>query len=159
MYAYDWLVAVSTTDEAEQVRINFDTKSLFYNGRPIIVGNTYMAPVAYVHQDHARIVTLDGLIAFKGDPYVEIARLYDRFKRSIPSPCDQTMNENFMAYSGALLTDHERHTGIPRIAARLQLEGFILLASCAGILQWRNPMQPVWQGVDPDLILRRKWIV
>ena len=49
---------------------------------------------------------------------------------------------------------------MPRPQARLELEGFILLASATGLIPWKNPRHFFWQSSnDPDCIVYRDWII
>lgn len=42
----------------------------------------------------------------------------------------------------------------------MELEGFILLASAAGLIPWKNPRHFFWQSSnDPDCIVYRDWII
>ena len=49
---------------------------------------------------------------------------------------------------------------MPRPQARLELEGFILLASAAGLITWQNPKHFFWQSpTNPDCIIYRDWVL
>ena len=66
----------------------------------------------------------------------------------------------FKALSSDALTMEELMDNMPRPEARLALEGFILLASVAGLIPWRNPRHFFWQSLtDPECIVYWDWIV
>lgn len=159
MTVYDWITAISNKAEAEHVRIDLGSKSIFYSARPIVVKDRLMTPIAVIPQDPAIVVKLDGLIAFDDDPYMEIERLYAQFKRSVPSKRDRLNKGFFKAVSSDQLSYQELESNMPRQEALLRLEGFLLLTASAGLLQWKNPNHFYWQGSDPDLILYRDWII
>ena len=103
---------------------------------------------------------LDGLIAFNGDPYAEIERLYARYKRSVPNRHEKLNTGYFKALSSDALTMGELMDNVPRPQARMELEGFILLASAARLIPWKNPRHFFWQSSnDPDCIVYRDWII
>ena len=103
---------------------------------------------------------MDGLIAFDGDPYAEIERLYARYKRSVPNRHEKLNKGYFKALSSDALTMEELMDNMPRPQARLELEGFILLASAAGLIPWKVPRRFFWQSPhDPDCIVYRDWII
>lgn len=159
MYVYDWLIAISSTAEAQHVQIALSGKTIFYNGRPFVVNGEIIPPIAFVPNAPEPIIKLDGLIAFAGDPYAEIERLYAQFKRSVPSRHDRLDKGSFKACSGDQLSYQELESNMPRQEARLRLEGFILLTASLGLLKWKNPAHFFWQGTDPDLIIYRDWII
>lgn len=106
------------------------------------------------------VVELDGLIDFEGDPYAEIERLYQQFKRSVPNRHERLNRGNFKALSSDALTMEELTGNMPRVQARYLLEGFILLASAEGRIPWRVPAHFFWQSpTDPDCIIYRDWIL
>ena len=66
----------------------------------------------------------------------------------------------FKALSSDALSMEELMDNMPRPQARLELEGFILLASAAGLIPWKNPRHFFWQSSnDPDCIVYRDWII
>lgn len=159
MNVYDWLVAASQTPDAQDIAIDLRGKTLSVNGRPLVVRDTAHPTFHGALWDPGFTVPFDGLIDFTGDPYAEIERLYAQYKRSVPGKQERQDRGNFRALSADRLTYQELETNMPRQEARLRLEGFILLAACAGRIRWQNPCHFFWQGTDPDLILYRDWIV
>lgn len=106
------------------------------------------------------ICDLDGLIDFKGDPYAEIERLYAQFKRSVPNRHERLNKGNFKALSSDALTMQELMENMPRVQARYEMEGFIVLASSAGLIPWRIPQHFFWASPeDPECIIYRNWIL
>ena len=110
--------------------------------------------------ENGKTFTLDGLIDFDGNPYAEIERLYARYKRSVPNRHEKLNRGYFKALSSDALSMEELMDNMPRPQARLELEGFILLASAAGLIPWQNPRHFFWQSSnDPDCIVYRDWII
>ena len=113
-----------------------------------------------IHLTDGTIIELDGLIDFDGDPYAQIERLYAQFKRSVPNRHEKLNRGNFKALSSDSLTMEELTDNMPRIQARYQLEGFILLASAMDLIPWQYPSHFFWQSpTDPDCIVYRDWIL
>ena len=54
----------------------------------------------------------------------------------------------------------ELEENMPRSQARIELEGFILLAASVGLISWDNPKHFFWRSQnDPDCIVYRDWII
>ena len=113
-----------------------------------------------VRLENGEVCELDGLIDFDGDPYTEIEHLYAQFKRSVPNRHVRLNKGYFKALSSDALTMEELMDNMPRPEARIALEGFILLASVAGLIPWHNPKYFFWQSpTDPECIVYRDWII
>lgn len=147
MTIYEYIV-----EEARQhgTTIHFDLKN-----HDIRIGKHYI-----LKDGKPTTNTFDGLIEFEGDPYAEIERLYAQFKRSVPNRHEKLNRGYFKALSSDALTMDELINNKPRIEARYELEGFIVLASSAGLIPWNNPKHFFWQShTDPDCIIYKEWII
>lgn len=101
----------------------------------------------------------DSFIRFEGDPYSEIERLYAQYKHSVPSRRESLNKGPFKALSSDQLTMEELENNPPRHEARVQLEAFICLCACEGLIPWHIPSHFFWHGTDPDCIIYRSWIL
>lgn len=154
MTIYDHLIATCEgfsrgNKPFEPIIINLDRRSISV-GNKMLVRNGGM-----IVDDGA----FDHFICFDGDPYQEIERLYAQYKRSVPSKQEHLNKGSFKALSADKLSMHELENNLPRVEARIQLEAFICLGACEGIIPWRVPNHFFWQGRDPDCIIYRNWIL
>lgn len=157
MNALEWLTIVAGTfDAARFVTISLREKCMMYDRIPIVENGVLVAQNAPLPDGST--TSIDSLMGFDGDPFAEVEKLYAQFKRSVPGKSEQLSKGCFKACSSDSLDYEELVSGMPRMEARLLLEGFIVLASSAGILRWKNQAHFYWQGADRDLILYREWI-
>lgn len=153
--AHTGILGGGRTDE---LQLDLARKSI-HSGRLCIVRDGQIV-LHRVYFADGTICELDGLIEFSGDPYAEIERLYAQFKRSVPNRHERLNRGNFKALSSDALTMQELEENMPRLQARYMLEGFILLASAAGLIPWRVPSHFFWQSeTDPECIVYRNWII
>lgn len=157
MTVYEYLTITASTELVDRFHINLFQRYLFLDALPIIQKG--LITFTSVLLPDGRPDILDSLIQFDENPYTEIERLYTQFKRSVPNKHERLNKGCFKAVSSDLLTMKEMENNLPRQEARLLLEGFVLLASAAGLIPWHNPTHFFWQGADPDLILYRDWII
>ena len=156
MYVYDWLAAMAGTADALSLEVDLPGKCLRYKSEPVIEGGKLAAPEVRMRDGTA---TLAGIMAFDGDAYAEMQRLYKQFKRSVPGKHERLNKGCFKAYASDALSYEELRDNMPRQQARLLLEGFILCGVSAGIIPWENPAHFFWQGADKDFIVYRDWII
>ena len=150
--------AVVGGGKTEDIHCDLAAHSIWSGLKPIVLGGKIVAPCVIL--ENGDTFALDGLIAFDGDPYAEIERLYARYKRSVPNRHEKLNKGYFKALSSDALSMEELMDNMPRPQARLELEGFILLASAAGLIPWKNPRHFFWQSSnDPDCIVYRDWII
>lgn len=157
MFVYDWLLETATSDQAHHFRFDLEKRRLQFKDATIIEGGGLVT--SSIQMPDGTTTSFTGLIAFSGDAFMEIEKLYAQFKRSVPSKREQLNKGNFKAYSSDKLSFEELETNAPRQIARALLEGFIIIAASAGLIRWKNPAHFFWQGTDPDLILYRNWII
>ncbi len=153
MTLYDHLIC--TSKRCAQGEIPYEPISVNLNTRTIFCGEALLLDQGCITED----APSRDLICFDGDPYAEIERLYAQFKRSVPNKHERLNKGCFKALSSDALTMEELENNMPRNEARIRLEAFICLASCAGLIPWRIPRHFFWQGTDPDCIVYRNWIL
>ena len=142
--SHSGIVGGGRTDE---IRFELTTRNIWSGMKAIVLGGK----IACERID---------LIRFDGDPYAEIERLYAQYKRSVPSRHEKLNRGYFKALSSEALTMRELEENMPRSQARIELEGFILLAASAGLISWDNPKHFFWRSQnDPDCIVYRDWII
>ena len=150
--------AVVGCGKTEDIRCDLATHSIWSGLKPIMLGGKIVAPCVFL--ENGDTFALDGLIDFEGDLYTEIERLYARYKRSVPNRHEKLNKGYFKSLSSDALSMEELMDNMPRPQARLELEGFILLASAASLIPWKNPRHFFWQSFnDPDCIVYRDWII
>lgn len=165
MTVYEFLVHASQTYSAvvgggktEDIMLDLKSRSIRSRKRLILQNGIIVRPAVYL--ENGEKLELNGLIDFSGDPYAEIERLYAQFKHSVPNRHVRLNKGYFKALSSDSLTMQELTDNMPRPQARLELEGFILLASAAGLIPWHVPEHFFWQSAnDPDCIVYREWIM
>lgn len=135
---------------------SFEPITINLDHRYIAIGNHVLVRNGKMTADPS---AFDGFIRFDDDPYQEIERLYAQYKRSVPSKQELLNKGPFKALSADKLSMHELENNLPRVEARIQLEAFICLGACEGIIPWRIPNHFFWQGRDPDCIIYRNWIL
>lgn len=165
MTLYDFLnISASTPttiqDGGKTDELEFDlVRKSIYSGRLCILRESKLM-LKKIYLADGSSFELDGLIDFTGDTYAEIERLYAQFKRSVPNRHEKLNRGKFKALSSDALSMQELMDNMPRTEARYRLEGFILLASVAGLIPWHNPRHFFWQSPgDPDCIIYRNWII
>lgn len=164
MTVYEFLIhaarsysGVVNGGKTEEIRIDLTRKSI-WSGRLCVLREGRIVQPS-VRLENGEVCPLDGLIDFEGDPYTEIERLYAQFKRSVPNRRVRLNRGYFKALSSDALTMAELMDNLPRPEARMALEGFILLASAAGLIPWHNPKYFFWQSpIDPECIVYRELI-
>lgn len=93
------------------------------------------------------------------DQYERIEQLYNIYQKSVPNKSANDRNSNFRAVPINKLSYEEMMVGVPRMYARYMLEGFILLATFCGAIQWKDPSNFYWQSKsNKSLILFKEWI-
>lgn len=153
MTLYDHLI--QTCQRCAQGEIPYERITIDLNTRSILLGDRLLLD----HGVPTSIAPAQELICFEGDPYAEIERLYAQFKRSVPVRMERVNKGYFKALSSDALTMEELENNLPRTEARIRLEGFICLASRAGLIPWHIPRHFFWRGSDPDCIIYRNWIL
>ena len=91
------------------------------------------------------------------DPWNWIESLYYEYKHSVPSE-----NGNKKSYFKALpvdeLTDSELAYNKARDFTQAILEGYILLGSLVGWIEWEYGDCWFYQGIDKDLVILKSYI-
>ena len=131
----------------EHIAVDLEGRTITL-GKKVLLHNGVLTPLSPVRE----------LIDFSGDPYTEIERLYHQFKHSVPSRMERVNRGYFRALSPDRLTMEELEKNMHRMEARVQLEAFICLSACTGLIAWKNPGHYFWQGNDPDCIIYKNWI-
>lgn len=90
------------------------------------------------------------------NPWEMVEFLYKEYKYSVPGK--SPVKSYFKANSVDELTDSDLAYNISRDYAQAQIEGYILLASLAGILTWEFGDHWFWQGNDKDLVILKNFV-
>ena len=153
--SHSGIVGGGRTDE---IRFELTTRNIWSGMKAIVLGGKIACE--RIALENGETFQLDDLIRFDGDPYAEIERLYAQYKRSVPSRHEKLNRGYFKVLSSEALTMRELEENMPRSQARIELEGFILLAASAGLISWDNPKHFFWRSQnDPDCIVYRDWII
>ena len=93
-------------------------------------------------------------------PWQIITILYMHYKTSAPSAIYNGNKPYFHAVDVDELNEVDLAFNIPRNIAQAYLEGYVLLASLNGDIEWQNDKHWFWQAKhDKDLIILKEWIV
>lgn len=165
MTVYDFLTIAAKSHSAivgggktDDISVDLNSGCISSGSKKIVVGGEIATP--QIELTNGEKYDLDALIEFEGDAYAEIERLYAQFKRSVPNRHVKLNKGYFKALSSDALSLKELTENVPRSQARLELEGFVLLASVINRIPWAKPGHFFWQSqVDPDLIIYRDWVL
>ena len=142
----------------DEIRFGLTARNIWSGMKAIVLDGKIACP--HIALENGEAYRLDDLIQFSGDPYAEIERLYAQYRRSVPSRHEKLNRGYFKALSSDALTMKELEENMPRSQARIELEGFILLAASAGLIPWDNPKHFFWRSQsDPDCIIYRDWVL
>lgn len=150
---------LDAVDNGKKFKVDLVNKSLWIDRKQIIEKGEI------VHDEYKSkdlINECDLFLHFAGSPLNEgtwswIEFLYNEYKYSAPSK-----NSNKKSYFKALpveeLSDSDLAYGSDRDYSQAMLEGYILLGSIVGWIQWKNDNYWFWQGDDKELIVLKEWI-
>lgn len=140
--------AVRAVDEGANFTIDFRTRSLKLNGKPIIQGGRYEGEL--------------GVEACNRDEFLSrVEELYHNYKHSVPSERSESRSRRyFSALSEKDLEDEAMLYGERRDKAQIELELYILCQILNGIT-WASETMGRWfwqSRTDKDLVILRKWV-
>ena len=150
---------LDAVDNGKKFKVDLVNKSLWINKRQIIKKGEIVDD-----EDKRKefIKKWDLALHFEAMPLNEdvwnmIEVLYCDYKHSAPSK--HSNRSYFKALPVEELTDADLAYGYDREFAQCMLEGYILLASLKGWIQWENDKHWFWQSEsDKDLIILKEWI-
>ena len=165
MTVYNFLTVAAKSHSAivgggktDDISVDLNSGCIYSGSKMIVVEGEIAAP--QIELTNGEKYDLNALIEFEGNAYDEIERLYAQYKKSVPNRHVKLNKGYFKALSSDALSMKELTENVSRSQARLELEGFILLASAIGRIPWTNPEHFFWQSqVDPDCIIYREWIL
>ena len=100
----------------------------------------------------------EDLIESCEEPWNMVSELYKNYKESVPSQRDKG-SKYFKALTSEELNDGQMAFNEKRYLAQARLEGFILLASMKGVLQWENDEHWFWHDQnDKELVVLKEWL-
>jgi len=108
-------------------------------------------------------IVLEGNLMNRSDfandePWFILEKLYEYYKRSVPSERHNGNKPYFKADSVEDLTDDEIAFNRSRNLAQFALECYVLFASVLGWLKMDNENHWFWQGTDKELVVLKEWI-
>lgn len=144
-------------DKGGRYKIDLNKKDLWIGRKHYIKNGEVMYDEELINKDDLKNV-LDIEIDISQDAWNVIKYLYQEYKHS-------TLNEKWKdtSYFKALplkeLTDDELAYNVTRHFGQAMIEGYILLASMIGWIEWKDEGHWFWQDVeDEDLIIMKQWI-
>lgn len=140
--------AVRAVDEGAKFTIDFRTRSLKLNGKPIIQDGRYEGEL--------------GIEACSRDEFLSrVEELYHNYKHSVPSERSESKSRRyFSALPEKELEDEAMLYGERRDKAQIELELYILCQILNGIT-WDSETMGRWfwqSRTDKDLVILRKWV-
>ena len=150
---------IDAVDNGKKFKVDLINKSLWIDKQQIIKEGEI------VHeQDKSkdlispRDVVLGGMKPLNENTWNWIEFLYKEFKHSSPSE-NSNKRSYFKALSVDELTDEELAYNIDRDLGQCLIEGYILLGSLQGWIQWEFGSHWFWQSeTDNDLVILKNWI-
>ena len=119
-----------------------------------VIDHKQIYGIAGINSSDLQEIGIEDCIA---DPWHVLELLYERYKHSVTKK--DFKKTYFKALNKDELSDADIINGEDRYIARCMLEGYVVLASANGILQWPDEKFWFWQSkTDPDLIVLRDWI-
>ena len=142
---------VERVRQGAKFRVNFESRSLWLNGKRVIDHGEYdTEKFAF----HPAVFSTEDLI-------VCAENLYQRYYNSLPSERnDNRRKRYFLALDERELEDDDMLYGESREIAQAELEIFILLRIIDGSLTWNEEWGKwYWQSKNyPTFIILRQWI-
>ena len=140
-------------------KVNLETKSLHIDRKAVIENGVLLG-------ERRELIIQDDLDEFEDlfvgaldFPWATIDYLYDKYKYSMPTRSTKVNRPYFKAEDTSKITPHQMANRPHRDKAQMMLEGYILLASIMGYLEWKNPEHWFWQSTtDKDLVVLKKWV-
>lgn len=140
--------AVTTVDAGARFWIDFPSRSLKLDGKPIIQEGMFEGELGIP------LCSVDEFLA-------NVEELYHRYKHSVPSERSESKSRRyFMALPEASLEDEAMLYGERRDKAQIELELYILCQILNG-LKWNPETMGRWfwqSKIDKDLVILRQWI-
>ena len=146
---------LESADKGGRYKIDLNKKDLWIGRKQYIKEGVMQVEDELIDKhDLAR----DFGIVINVDSWEVIKYLYKQYKVSVPNSKWKDKSY-FKALPVDELTDADRAYNIDRKYGQAMLEGYILLASLAGWIEWQNEDQWFWQDEeDEDLIVLKQWI-
>lgn len=125
--------------QSESFRIDLNKKNLWIDGVQYIKSGINITHIPLIKESY------------------DLEELYQQYKYSVPS--SKTCKSYFKALPVDRLTDYQLAAGMPRFKAQALLEGYILLAGMAGLLEIDFAQKWYWQSkIDADFVILKEWI-
>ena len=138
-------------------KVNLETKSLHIDGNAVIENGILLGKREKLF-DYFDLKEIFKENAF-ATPFDVVEYLYDQYKYSMPTKSNKVNKPYFKAEDATKITARHMATRPHRDVAQMMLEGYVLLASMSGILEWENESHWFWQSkTDKDLVILKKWV-
>lgn len=139
----------------KSVKVNLKKGNLIVDKtKRFVIDHKQIYGIAGINPSDLKEIGIENCIE---DPWHVLEMLYERYKYSVTNK--DIKKPYFKALKKDELTDANIINGEDRYIARCMLEGYVVLASANGILQWPDDDLWFWQSeTDPDLIVLKEWI-
>lgn len=144
-------------DEGGRYRIDLNKRDLWIGRKHYIKDGEVMHDETLIDKDDLKNV-FGVEIDISKNAWDVIKYLYQEYKHSIPNERWKDKSY-FKALPVEELTDDELAFNISRIFGQAMLEGYILLGSMIGWIEWKDKEHWFWQDEeDENCIILRDWI-
>ena len=134
---------IDAVKRGSRFSVNLKNKSLKVNGKFIIEKGNFNGKLIYEVEE----------------PWILLEELYESYLTSCPVSKLLGSKPYFKAKDYEELTDNEIAFSENRNIAQIKLEAFILCASLAGHLKWKNNEHWFWQSENyKNFIILKEWI-
>ena len=143
-----YMKLLNAVDCGYRFNINLKDKVILLNGKKLLL--------------EEQLIKKDDLIylgIYESEPWKILEELYARYKTSAPSARYYGNKPYFKADKDIELSDADIAFNSPRNYAQAALEGYVLLASMNGDLQWQNESNWFWQSkLYKEMIILKEWM-
>lgn len=147
---------LSAVYNGQKFKVDLINKSLWINKKQYIrEGENIYGSYYFIEEDD--LEPYGYVDKLNEDPWCWIESLYYDYKHSVPSE-KSNKKSYFKALSVDELTDSEIAYNKEREFMQAMLEGYILLGSLVGWIEWTYGDHWFYQANDKDLVILKSWI-
>lgn len=140
--------SVRAVEEGANFKVDFRTRTLTLNGRPLIEKGRYEGELGVAPDSEEEFLA-------------HVEELYRRYKHSLPSERSESRSHRyFTALPEKKLSNEDMLYGQRRDKAQIELELYLLCQILSG-LKWNPETMGRWfwqSPTDKDLVILRQWV-
>lgn len=148
---------LESVKENKSFHINLNKKDLIIGKKKFIINQEKIEELELIKSDDLNELFNEDIQLDK-NPWDIIRFLFEKYKFSVPST-NYKDNSYFKAVKAEELEVQQLVMNIDRKLAQAILEGYILLASLSGWIEWLNEDKWFWQDkYHEELIIIKNWV-